>query len=94
MNNTEYNTSFSFKLTDEDVENIIKILPTFELSNEVTIGFDYGNGKSVQATGSFVNINFKYKRIKGGKKYKLFKMVNSPYLIMQFISKDLEVCNE
>lgn len=94
MNNTEYNTSFEFKLTDEEDEEFKKILSTSELSNEITIGFDYGNGKSVQATGSFVNINFKYKRIKRGKKYKLFKMVNSPYLIMQFISKDLEVYNE
>ncbi len=94
MNKEEYDTSFDVEFTDETIENLKKILSTSKISNELTIGIDYGNGKSIQATGSLVNINFEYKRKKKGKKYKLFKSVHPPYLIMQFISKNLEVCNE
>lgn len=94
MNKEGYDASFDVEFTDETTENLKRILSTSKISNELTIGFDYGNGKSIQATGSLVNINFEYKRKKKGKKYKLFKSVHPPYLIMQFISKNLEVCNE
>ena len=89
----EFNNSFEFELSDESVENLKKII-ALEKTNEITLGIDYGSGKIIQVTGNLVNINFEYKRKKKGKKYKLFKTINPPYLIMQFISKDLEVCNE
>lgn len=93
MNRGGYDASFDVEFAEEATENLKKILSTSKISNELTIGIDYGNGKSIQATGSLVNINFEYKRVKRGKKYKLFKIVNSPYLIMQFIGKKMEVCN-
>lgn len=94
MNKDDYDASFNVEFTDEAINNLKKILSTSKISNELTIEIYYDNGKSIQATGSLVNINFEYKRVRRGKKYKLFKIINSPYLIMQFISKDLEVCNE
>lgn len=94
INNLGNDASFTFEFTEETSEQLKSLLSTSRVSNELTIGIDYGNGKSIQATGSLVNINFEYKRKKKGKKYKLFKSVHPPYLIMQFTSKDLEVCNE
>ena len=94
INNLGNDASFTFEFTEETSEQLKSLLSTTEISTEITMGLDIGNGKSIQATGSFVNINFEYKRVRRGKKYKLFKIINSPYLIMQFISKDLEVCNE
>lgn len=92
--NNEFSQSFQVKLSDEAIENLKKIIKPLEPAKELIIGIDYGNGTSIQAAGNFVNINFEYKRKKKGKKYKLFKSVHPPYLIMQFISKNLEVCNE
>lgn len=92
--NSEFSQSFQFELSDETIENLKKIIKPSEPVKELTIGIDYGNGKSIQATGNFKNINFKYKKRKRGKNYKLFKEANLLYLIMQFKSKYLEVCNE
>ena len=94
INNLGNDASFTFEFTEETSEQLKSLLSTTEISTEITMGLDIGNGKSIQATGSLVNINFEYKRKKKGKKYKLFKSVHPPYLIMQFISKNLEVCNE
>ena len=94
MNRGGYDASLDVEFTEEGLEMLKQLLPTTETLTEITMGLDIGNGKSIQATGSLVNINFEYKRKKKGKKYKLFKSVHPPYLIMQFISKNLEVCNE
>lgn len=94
MNRGGYDASFDVEFTEEINENLKKILSTSQISNELAIGIDYGNGKSIQVTGNFVKINFEYKRVKRGKKYKLFKIVNSPYLILQFLSSKVEACNE
>jgi hypothetical protein len=94
MNKEGYDASFNVEFTDEAIDNLKKILSTSKISNELTIGIDYGNGTSIQATGNLANTNFVYKRKKKSKKYKLFKSTNPPYLIMLFVSKDLEVCNE
>ena len=58
MNKEGYDASFNVEFTDEAIDNLKKILSTSKISNELTIGIDYGNGKSIQVTGNFVKINF------------------------------------
>ena len=94
MNNLGHVESFTFEFTEETSERLKSLLSTAETSTEITMGLDIGNGKSIQAIGNLVSINFKYKRMKKGKKYKLFKNIDPPFLLMQFRSTKVEVCNE
>ena len=91
MNKEGYDASFEFEFTEEGLEMLKQLLPTFD---KITMVATYGNGKKLKATGKLENLNFKYKRVRKGKTYKLFKITNQSYSIMQFISRDLEVCNE
>ena len=63
----------SFKINDEQFK---KILPTtIDAESEYTLGVDYGNGISKQIKGQFyVNVHYRYKKHKKGKKYKYFKV--------------------
>lgn len=94
INNLGRDASFTFEFTEETSEQLKSLLSTTETSTEITMGLDIGNGKIIQATGNLVNVNFKYKRLKRGKKYKLFRSTVPPFLLIQFISTKVDVCNE
>ena len=79
----------SFKINDEQFK---KILPTtIDAESEYTLGVDYGNGISKQIKGQFdVNVHYRYKKHKKGKKYKYFKVKRClPLSSLEFVGNEV-----
>lgn len=73
-----------------DGNQLAKILPTsIDAETEYILGVDYGNGNSKKIKGQFyVNVHYRYKKHKKGKKYKYFK-INTilPLNCLEFICR-------
>ena len=79
----------SFKINDEQFK---KILPkTIDAEAEYILGVDYGNGNLKQIKGQFyVNVHYRYKKHKKGKKYKYFKVGKAlPLSSLEFIGNEV-----
>ena len=75
-----------------DGNQFSKLLPTTtEENSEYILGVDYGNGISKQIKGQFyVNVHYRYKKHKKGKKYKYFKVGKAlPLSSLEFIGNEV-----
>ena len=75
-----------------DGNQLAKILPTtIDANSEYILGVDYGNGNSKQIKGQFyVNVHYRYKKHKKGKKYKYFKIKGMlPLSSLEFIGNEV-----
>lgn len=65
--------------------------PTIDAEAEYILGVDYGNGNSKQIKGQFyVNVHYRYKKRKKGKKYKYFKVGKAlPLSSLEFIGNEV-----
>ena len=79
----------SFKINDEHFKK--KLPTTIDAESEYTLGVDYGNGISKQIKGQFyVNVHYRYKKRKKGKKYKYFKVGKAlPLSSLEFIGNEV-----
>ena len=75
-----------------DENQLAKLLPTsIDAEAEYILGVDYGNGNSKQIKGQFyVNVHYRYKKQKKGKKYKYFKVGEVlPLSSLEFIGNEV-----
>lgn len=75
-----------------DGNQLAKLLPTtIDAEAEYILGVDYGNGNSKQIKGQFyVNVHYRYKKHKKGKKYKYFKVGKAlPLSSLEFIGSEV-----
>ena len=75
-----------------DGNQLAKLLPTsIDAEAEYILGVDYGNGNSKQIKGQFyVNVHYRYKKHKKGKKYKYFKVGKAlPLSSLEFIGNEV-----
>ena len=75
-----------------DGNQLAKLLPTsIDAEAEYILGVDYGNGNSKQIKGQFyVNVHYRYKKHKKGKKYKYFKIKGMlPLSSLEFIGNEV-----
>lgn len=75
-----------------DGNQLLGILPaTIDAESEYVLGIDYGNGVSKQIKGQFyVNVHYRYKKHKKGKKYKYFKVGKAlPLSSLEFICSEV-----
>ena len=90
MSNLNLNDlELSFSL---DGNQLAKLLPTsIDANSEYILGVDYGNGNSKQIKGQFdVNVHYRYKKRKKGKKYKYFKVGKAlPLSSLEFIGNEV-----
>lgn len=65
--------------------------PTIDAEAEYILGVDYGNGNSKQIKGQFyVNVHYRYKKRKKGKKYKYFKVGKAlPLSSLEFVGNEV-----
>lgn len=65
--------------------------PTIDAEAEYILDVDYGNGNSKQIKGQFdVNVHYRYKKHKKGKKYKYFKIKGMlPLSSLEFIGNEM-----
>ena len=85
LNDLELSVSF-------DGNQLAKILPTsIDANSEYILGVDYGNGNSKQIKGQFyVNVHYRYKKHKKGKKYKYFKIKGMlPLSSLEFVGNEV-----
>lgn len=71
---------------------LLGILPaTIDANSEFVLGIDYGNGVSKQIKGQFdVNVHYRYKKHKKGKKYKYFKVKRClPLSSLEFVGNEV-----
>ncbi len=81
--------SFDVDISDDFIEKMNKLSEINE-NKEYVVGFDCGNGKSMQVKGYFkVNTNALYKRKKVGKRYKFYKTFSFPFSEMAFIGNEI-----
>lgn len=88
------NDSFTFKIDEQSINSLNKLLE-LQPKEEVTIGIDYGNGKSKSFIGNFyVSGRGIYKKKKIGKRYKFIKIKNTLYQNYSFVGGGKEISKE
>lgn len=75
-----------------DGNQLLGTLPTtIDAEAEYILGVDYGNGNFKQIKGQFyVNVHYRYKKHKKGKKYKYFKIKGMlPLSSLEFVGNEV-----